>query len=451
MTENRLVLSTLMRDRRVVLLVILVTVALEAWVLLIGLGLGSTPLLVHDYQWYARLAENLLDHRTLGAEGMPPQPSYFRTPGLPLFMAAAFAVSGRSLIAFYAAQFGVLALTSYLIFLIADRLTERCWAVVAALLCACSPPMLMLCSTPTTEPLSGLFAAAILLGLLSVRDGDGGWVGGAGLGIAVGFLTLVRPAFTLLVVALAAYLLWWRPPNWRLTLRQIGGLVVGVCLVLVPWVVRNSQISGQPVGTSSGAGWSLYVSAQQYAGEVSYRLLKPEWTQIIEEYNRRYRAAEASVATAGGSPMGAAARREAIMDAEYQRDAQSKFRQAGPVRWLSDLPVRVIWLWSTAYSFPWRGIPHRVVQVMHVVLVGLVGIGLFATRGRWREHAHLLILPVYLTGLHLVFHVEARYTVPARPFLFIFAAVGLSELWRGSSWGRSAGYPVAARGDRGSS
>lgn len=426
-------LSTLMSDRRVVLLVIFLTVALEAWVLLIGLGLGSTPLLVHDYQWYVRLAENLLDHQTLGVDGTPPQSSYLRTPGLPLFIAAAFAVSGRSLLAFYAAQFGVLALTSYLVFLIADRLTGRRWAVVSALLCACSPPMLMLCSTPTAEPLSALFAAAILLGLLSVRDGGGGWAGGAGLGVAVGLLALVRPAFTLLSVALSAYLLWWRPAHWKLTLRQIGGLFAGVCLVLAPWVVRNSQIAGEPVGTSSGAGWSLYVSAQQYAGEVSYRLLIPEWTRIIEEYNRRYHAAEASVATAGGPLMSAAARRETIMDAHYHRDAGWKFRQAGPARWLSDVPVRVVWLWSTAYSFPWRGIPHRVAQVMHAVLIGLAGIGLFSARSRWREHAHLLILPLYLTALHLVFHVEARYTVPARMFILIFSAVGLSTLWRGFS------------------
>jgi hypothetical protein len=121
------------------------------------------------------------------------------------------------------------------------------------------------------------------------------------------------------------------------------------------------------------------------------------------------------------------------MDAECQRDARTKFREAGPARWLLDLPIRVVWLWSTAYMFPWRGFPHRVAQVIHAVLIGLAGISVFSTRDRWREHAYLLLLPLYLTGLHLVFHVEARYTVPARMFIFIFSAVGLSTVWRGLS------------------
>ena len=37
---------------------------------------------------------------------------------------------------------------------------------------------------------------------------------------------------------------------------------------------------------------------------------------------------------------------------------------------------------------------------------------------------------VLLTGLHLVFHVQPRYTLPARPVLFAFAAAAL--VWRPS-------------------
>ena len=61
------------------------------------------------------------------------------------------------------------------------------------------------------------------------------------------------------------------------------------------------------------------------------------------------------------------------------------------------------------------------------LFLGVLGIILTWKR---RKELWILWLPIiYLTLLHIPFHTEARYTVPARPFLLIFSAIALSILY----------------------
>jgi len=55
----------------------------------------------------------------------------------------------------------------------------------------------------------------------------------------------------------------------------------------------------------------------------------------------------------------------------------------------------------------------------------------------------LSMLAVYLTLLHLIFHIEGRYSVEARPLLIVFAAIGAVALWRRL---RSRFRPVLSQG-----
>jgi hypothetical protein len=223
----------------------------------------------------------------------------------------------------------------------------------------------------------------------------------------------------------------WQRTKWRWPwLVPVGILLVAYVLVVSPWVVRNSVLAGRPTNISTGAGWSLYVSAQQYAEKMSYQLLRPEWDVIIAEFNRRSREAEVvarSGQTTHATDAPASVRQEALRDAAYARDAISMLRGVGVLPVLADVPKRLWWLWSTADMSPWQtGLFHRGHQVYHVLLVLLAGVGAWQT-GR-RFDVSLWLIPVYLTSLHLVFHVEPRYTLPARSFLLILAAGGLCRV-----------------------
>jgi hypothetical protein len=47
----------------------------------------------------------------------------------------------------------------------------------------------------------------------------------------------------------------------------------------------------------------------------------------------------------------------------------------------------------------------------------------------WKQAWLVWSVPAYLTGIHFVFHVDARYSMPARPFLFIYASLFLVFIW----------------------
>ncbi len=54
-----------------------------------------------------------------------------------------------------------------------------------------------------------------------------------------------------------------------------------------------------------------------------------------------------------------------------------------------------------------------------LVLIGAVG-----SRGTLLRNWPLWVVAVYLSLLHVIFNVEGRYSVPARPALMVFAAIG---------------------------
>ena len=124
--------------------------------------------------------------------------------------------------------------------------------------------------TAMTEALSlPLAAAAGLLLVLLVRRPR--WTTAAGLGVALGLLTLARPEYLYLVGALigvgAAFCLLRR----RLGLVLLAACVAA-CIVVAPWSVRNERLFGTVAPTYGYAGFIL-------AQRMAYEAMTPaEWT-----------------------------------------------------------------------------------------------------------------------------------------------------------------------------
>jgi hypothetical protein len=114
-----------------------------------------------------------------------------------------------------------------------------------------------------------------------------------------------------------------------------------------------------------------------------------------------------------------------------------QLRNSDVLQLLSTLPLRMFWLWSTANCSPWQTGPfHRLVQVFHVLLMGLALCGTFLN---WRHilvQWPLWIYALYQTLLHVVFHVEARFTLEARLGLCLYAGAAVVSLWAnaGNLW-----------------
>ena len=418
---------------RNVALIVASIIAVEGFVVLHVWRLGYEPLVHYDYRVFHNLAVNLLDHATFSQEDNPPYPpSYFRGPGYPVFIALVYSIFGRNPFAVRVVQFLLLGGAAQLLYVFARRLFSDRIAGIAAILCATYSPLVFESATYNTETLATLLGIAAMIQLFDLpRRTSRSTLFAIVLGVTLGVLTFVRPSFSLFVAFACLYVLQSGAIDWGRRFRLVALLCVAYAALLVPWMIRNTIVCGRLAGPAGGSGLSIYTSAQMWAGETSFRLLLPEWVDAIHEFNRRNLEVAGALSKPGALKPGASpvAAREIAVDRSYYPDALAKMRKVPLHQYLLRALPRIYWLWSTADASPWTpGRLHRFIQGWHVFLVAFTLFGVYLSRDKLNTHLILWLMPVYLTLLHFVFHVEARYTVPARPYVWIYAAVGINQI-----------------------
>jgi hypothetical protein len=263
-------------------------------------------------------------------------------------------------------------------------------------------------------------------------------------GSALAVLSLVRPSFGLLVLP-AAIGLALNGKAHSLLAKTTTFLVVIVAFatVLSPWLIRSYSVSHKwlPFGASGGA--SLYRSAQQYKSwSLSPWLTDAEVGRVESTLEREDRLAQeprSSYLASLDRSIPAATRVELASDHSLTQAALRVVERLGIRRIAQRIPEREVHLWATAdYPPRWAltSVLHRIGQAQWAVLIFLSMIGLSSSRYRWRDLWPLLAVPIYLSCVHLVYHVESRYSIPARPLVIILSGMGAVWLWT-----RRIGHP----------
>jgi hypothetical protein len=286
-------------------------------ILLLGLGLrvgeawdGRAP--VFDAAAYAAIARNLDEGHgfTVGADATQPSDDY--SPGLPLFVAGIYKVTGgvhERLARLVLAVIGTLAV--WFAYLLARRMAAASFfrhrvpvlcnpegdkgqgvagrAVVAGLIAALAvaiyPATLQYTGMLMTEPLAATLLVGAMAGILWAGDADDlrRWIVP---GLTLGALALVRPEY-LAIGALLALLIFLRQmssqktadsaANCELTEGGVEGdgggsrwgrwrrpaltalvVLAGIVVVVAPWTVRNAFALHRFVSVSTGGGQVLY-------------------------------------------------------------------------------------------------------------------------------------------------------------------------------------------------
>jgi hypothetical protein len=273
---------------------------IAALVAIVGLGLGlrvgeawdgRAP--VFDAAAYAAIARNLDQGHgfTVGAGATQPSTDY--SPGLPLFVAGVYKVTGgvhERLARIVLALIGTLAVVfTYLIarrlgLAILRRRTQPValgspqgdkglqvaageaiparvvvGALVAALAVAIYPATIEYTGMLMTEPLAATLLAGAMLGIFWAGDGGPLWRW-AVPGLTLGFLALVRPEYLAIGVLLAVLVFLRQRPHtdWRRALLAAAIVVLGIVVVVAPWTVRNAFALHRFVSVSTGGGQVLY-------------------------------------------------------------------------------------------------------------------------------------------------------------------------------------------------
>jgi 4-amino-4-deoxy-L-arabinose transferase-like glycosyltransferase len=226
-------------------------------VLLRDLNVGPTTTLGNDdadYEWYAwQMAQGngYVNHHG--------QPTSFRAPGLPFFLAALYVPFGHSYPAAYLGFCALGALTCLCTFAIARELLDERRARLAGVLAAVYPANVHLAGCFLSENLFlPLFAFGLWLMIRSLKQPSLLRLSGAGL--ALGAATLTRP-FALLLLPLFAAILAWRQLGQR-RFQILPHLVWGMAFLLpiVPWTLRNYHVHGKPVLIATNGGSTFYGS-----------------------------------------------------------------------------------------------------------------------------------------------------------------------------------------------
>jgi 4-amino-4-deoxy-L-arabinose transferase-like glycosyltransferase len=383
-----------------------------------------------DSELYWKLALNI-------ASGKPyddGKRKVLRTPGYPVFLAACIRMFGDSPTAARHTQAALGAVSCALLFALVRRLTDDRTAWIAAWLAVFYPFAVFLSAVLLSE---SVFTFTLLLQLLFLsrlcdnlfrdprdRGKSGlvtrsvtattGWMTlWAGLTGAIGAAaTLVRPSWVLATPAIGLVM-----PLMVLVSRRVGRRVslATVTLVmlmafagtLVPWWVRNWQVTGHFVPTTLWVGASLFDGWNERATGAS----NMEFMDRPEEYGL-----DPEMNSMGEWEQDQYLRREAI-----------RFAQSHPQRASQLAAIKFARFWNPRpNAAEWSSGVMRAVSLLTVTpVLALIGFGAWRLRRRALVVA-LLTLPVlYFSVVHLVFVSSVRYREAALLPAFGLAAAAL--------------------------
>jgi hypothetical protein len=421
-------------------------VALVA-ILLLGLGLrigyawdGRVP--VYDARAYAAIAANLDrgDGFTVGPDATQPSSNY--SPGLPLFVAGVYKLTGG--VHERTARL-VLALVGALSVLFAYLVGRRLGGVVAGLVGAAAvaiyPAFLEYQGMLMSEPLAAALLTGSILAIFWAADAEdeGRWrwlLPGALLGATA----MVRPEY-LGVAVLLALVVWLHAAEWRRGLLQATILLTALVVVIAPWAIRNAVALDRFVPLSTGGGQVLYAGTYlpsdgnpEEVGEevVAHHpeLFGPRAVERLRLEQILARLAEVRYPELESDQALSKMGREQLWD-----DVSEE-----PLEYAGFVATKVVRIWSHG---PRHVMRTPVWEALHWALLafGLLGLGALAYKRRWEA---LVIATVFgsITLLSALLVASPRRVLVMAPLLAALAGSGAVWAW-GELRGRKPGRRIA--------
>ncbi|MFN0051143.1 MAG: ArnT family glycosyltransferase [Planctomycetales bacterium] len=381
---------------------------------------GRLCLIAGDAEGYWELGRHLARGEEYALYEPPRR--VLRMPGFPMLLAGGMRLFGEQTLWIRLILAGVGTAGCALVYLLARTLFDEGTALRACALAAVFPTFVGFSPLLLSETLFATLLVASLIPLARLFRGGTGRLWGAALtaGVLCGLATLVRPTW-LLVGPAAAFLHLLTSRDRPAALRHALILLSGLALTLLPWTIRNFQVTGHFIPTTLWVGPSLYDGLHAEAtGASDMRFIETDRIyETLSEYDadRHYRAAAWSFVRENP---GRAAQLAAIKVARFWNPFPNA-DQFGhwAIGWSVALATLPLWLLAAWGGWRWR-------QVWWCWFVPLAPI-------------------LYFSLVHTVFVSSVRYRLPAEYALWILSAAGWTAWQQRHSPSHNASVPSVDR------
>lgn len=237
-------------------------------------------------------------------------------------------------------------------------------------------------------------------------------------GISTGLATLMRPSWLLFVpfAAIAAFIATAIRRNLAAGVnpKTFVLVIVGLCLTMLPWWIRNYNVAGRFIPTTLQVGASLYDGISPTATGASDM-------RFVGQFVAEQRAADAAPNANTTNLF------EDRLDRRL-KDAAVSWATAHPRRVLELAGIKLLRIWSplpNANEFQNRWLRLALlITYAPIIALAILGIWQYSPRG-W-PYLLLWLPAVYLTFLHIIFVSSIRYRQPAMLPLIILASAVLT-------------------------
>ncbi|MBC8080703.1 MAG: glycosyltransferase family 39 protein [Gorillibacterium sp.] len=357
-------------------------------------------------------------------------PTAFRPPGYPLFLAAIYAV-WPNILAAKLANVAMSILWMLAMFALGKKYASERTGLWAAFLTAIFPAAISYTSVLSAE----IISVSLVMSILSVHAYKPGplWLRSILLGLAAGFLALVKPYYIALP-ALYFLLVWWQAGNarfvydWRLGVKKgllgMCALILGMVIIISPWTIRNIHVLHRFVPISTNGSFVLYINNNDLAtGKYMDAMKVP----------------------------GSIFKTDQVVDANGNYNESDAMKLAGveAKKWMMSHPVETVilgfkrltlsytqvgsevWEWTMSKAHVRIGANTTALVVQAHRLSGLVAVGagllyalLMLWRFLWRKPIQeldgiILLFTMFYTAVIFASEGQPRYTYTLYPFLLL--------------------------------
>ncbi len=348
------------------------------------------------------------------------EPFYFRAPGYPLFLVAATLGNPDRIAAAKVANCLLGSFAVLLLAALAGRIfRSRLTAIGAGLAAALHPGFLVLSTDVQSEPLFLvllLSAGFFLLAAVDRPSSNMALLSGAAAAAAA----LTRPSALVLLPLLAAPILDRRYPL-RARAHLSGSALLGFCLLLAPWMLRNALVYRELLPVNDAGGSVFYQGNSDWTVRF-YRLRSlPEYRKwsaaMFSDLERQTSAVDAA---SGGSPSA---------KTRYFVRKTLEERRGDPGGWAM-LDLRKAWDWLRPYPNPlfWPKWTVWTIGTLNTVITLLAVYGMAAAPRPGVCRFVLVYLALAMVS-HVVILVVWRYRITYwDPVILLYGAFGASTL-----------------------